>query len=149
MLSNSIIVLDQDHYSTHYQKFHLKNPLQRHFKWQKPPGQNSTNTYILHWMLCLKQENISRLLNINFFENCQNSKYCHTVSPLDHIRKPRCQTKHCIAAILQHNNKLTSGMCFSGFQWAWVLCASLLLLSFITLFFIQQNHVKFSNQHLP
>ena len=44
----------------------------------------------------------------------KNSKFRLTATLPDHIYKPRCQTKHHTAAILYHNNKLTSEMCLFG-----------------------------------
>jgi len=63
----------------------------------------------------LKQENIFKWLDVGFFLNRETSKFHLTASLLDHIHKPRYQTKHCAAAILQHNNKLTSDMCLLVF----------------------------------
>ena len=75
----------------------------------------------------------------------------------DHSRKPRGQTKQCVATILRHNNKLTNGMCLLGFRRVCALCALSFLLSSIRLlvFFIQRNHIEalifcintFFNQH--
>jgi len=93
--------------------------------------------------MCLIQENIFRWLDIEFFKNRKNSKFCLTASLPDHIRKPRRQTKHRTAEILRHNNKLTSEICLLGFWWVWGLCTSLFLLSSIRLFFffMQRNHI--------
>ena len=91
--------------------------------------------------MCLKQENIFRWLHIEFFRNHKNSKFRLTASLPDHFCKLRRQTKHCTAAILQHNNKLTSEMCLLG---EWDLC-TLFLLSSIKLFFFfmqQKNHTN-------
>ena len=54
-------------------------------------------------------------LEIKFFKNHKNSKFHLVASLPDHICKPRHQTKHHTAAILQHYNKLTSEMYLLGF----------------------------------
>ena len=66
-------------------------------------------------MLRLKQENIFRWLDIEFLKNHKYSEFHQTASLPAHIHKPRAQTKLRTAAILQHNNKLTSEMCLLGF----------------------------------
>jgi len=86
-------------------------------------------------MMRLKQENIFKWLDIEFFKN---SNFCLTIDGIfqygyieytiygltaclpaslpDDIHKLRCQTKHRTAAILCHNNKLISEICHLGFR---------------------------------
>ena len=87
--------------------------------------------------------NVFRWLHIEFLKSRKNLKFHLSASLPDYIHKPRRQMKHRRVAILRHNNKLTSEMCLLGFQRVWGLCASLLLLSSIRLFFffMQRNHI--------
>jgi len=78
---------------------------------------------------------------LNFLKNRKCSKFCQTASLPAHIHKPRAQTKHRTAAILQHNTNSPVRCAFWGSRQAWGLCTSLLLLSSIRLFFMQRNHI--------
>ena len=85
-------------------------------------------------MLCLKQEKIIIIVRYWIFKNLKNSKFFLTSSLPDHICKPRHQTKHHTATILEHNHRITSEMCLLWFRQVWGPCASLFLLSSINLF---------------
>ena len=63
--------------------------------------------------------NISKHLQVAEYRilfKSQNSNFSITAYLTDHSRKTRGQTKQRMATILCHNSKLTSGMCFLGFQ---------------------------------
>jgi len=68
----------------------------------------------LHRMMHLTQENIFRWLDVEFFLIVKTRNFVSLPCCLTMIRKPRCQTKHHTAAIICHNNKLTSEMCLLG-----------------------------------